>query len=150
MPPDAPKLCLMVENTAGQHATAADNFLYLAGTSTTGPSLRDAAGPPAEVTVEVGTLTAVRTNHDREPFGPFGPATGKPFSITRKAVDHSALLKIYRGVEPLARREREAVALRMAWQLGPYTPDVPLRRSWKCSGEGLFRAEWLVVHAWCW
>ncbi|RKN10131.1 hypothetical protein D7319_10235 [Streptomyces radicis] len=29
------------------------------------------------------------------------------------------------------------------------TRGVSLRRSWECSGQGLFRAEWLVVHAWC-
>jgi Phosphotransferase enzyme family len=114
----------MLENTAGQHAAAADDFLYLAGTSTTGPSLRDEPGLPAEVAVEVGTLTAGRTDQGRERFGPFGPATVKPFSITRTAVDRSALLKIYRGVEPLARRDREADALRMACQSGVSTPSV--------------------------
>jgi phosphotransferase family enzyme len=110
----------MLENTAGQHPAAADDFLFLAGTSTTGTSPRDAAGSPAEVAVEAET----QTGQGRERFGPFGPATVKPFSITRKAVDQSALLKIYRGVEPLARRDREADALRMAYQLGLSTPDV--------------------------
>ncbi|RBM22520.1 aminoglycoside phosphotransferase family protein [Streptomyces sp. PT12] len=114
----------MVENTAGQHAATADDFLYLAGTSTTGPSVRDKAGSPAEVAVGFGTLTAGRTDQGGERFGPFGPATVKPFSITRTAVDQSALLKIYRGVEPLARRDREADALRMACQSGASTPSV--------------------------
>ncbi|RMI45404.1 aminoglycoside phosphotransferase family protein [Streptomyces triticirhizae] len=114
----------MVENTAGQHAAAADDFLYLAGTSTTGPSPRNEPGSPAEIAVEVGTLSAGRTDQGGERFGPFGPATVKPFSITRPAVDQSALLKIYRGVEPLARRDREADALRMARLSGVSTPSV--------------------------
>ncbi|MGK5532401.1 aminoglycoside phosphotransferase family protein [Streptomyces sp. URMC 129] len=115
----------MVENTAGQYAAAADDFFYVAGTSTTGPSLRgNEPGSPADVAVEVGTLMAGRTDQGREWFGPFGPATVKPFSITRTAVDQSALLKIYRGVEPVARRDREADALRLACQSGVSTPSV--------------------------
>jgi hypothetical protein len=57
-------------------------------------------------------------------YGPFRPATFKAFSITRRTVDGRSLLKIYRGVEPRARRDREVDALKLASQWSLSVPDV--------------------------
>lgn len=52
-------------------------------------------------------------------FGPFGPAVYKPFSVTRRSTDGTSLLKTYRGVVPVPRRDREVHALHVArdWDL---------------------------------
>jgi hypothetical protein len=55
----------------------------------------------------------MRVDHRIMQYGPFGSATVKPFSVTRRSVDGASILKVYRGVQPRARRLREADALQL-------------------------------------
>ncbi len=57
-------------------------------------------------------------------LGPFGPASCKPHSRTRHAMDGSALLKVYVGINPEGRRQREAATVERAALLGISTPAV--------------------------
>lgn len=74
--------------------------------------------------LELQSAGAVQADDRMRQYGPFGLATAKSFSITRRSVDGRSLLKIYRGVEPLARRDREADALMLAAQWGLSVPAV--------------------------
>jgi hypothetical protein len=61
----------------------------------------------------------VRSTKTAEPWieqglGPFGPAALKPYSRTRFATDGSALLKIYVGIDPEGRRQREVATVERA------------------------------------
>ncbi|MEJ8650775.1 aminoglycoside phosphotransferase family protein [Streptomyces sp. MS1.AVA.3] len=47
----------------------------------------------------------------------------KPFSVTGRSLDGRAIVKIYRGVQPMARRDREWHALQLAARLGLSVPD---------------------------
>ncbi|SFC61555.1 aminoglycoside phosphotransferase family protein [Streptomyces aidingensis] len=67
---------------------------------------------------------AARLACGAEKYGPFGPAAVKPLSVTRRTLDGTALLKVYRGIEPLGRRDREVAALGMARRMGLRTPAV--------------------------
>ncbi|MER5849325.1 aminoglycoside phosphotransferase family protein [Streptomyces sp. NPDC002012] len=57
-------------------------------------------------------------------LGPFGPAALKPYSRTRFATDGSALLKIYLGIDPEGRRQREVATAQRAAQWGISVPAV--------------------------
>ncbi|MEU2393305.1 aminoglycoside phosphotransferase family protein [Streptomyces sp. NPDC007369] len=57
-------------------------------------------------------------------LGPFGPEAVKPYSRTRHALDGSALLKVYVGVDPEGRRRREAETVEQAVHRGLSTPAV--------------------------
>jgi hypothetical protein len=57
-------------------------------------------------------------------YGPFRATTVKAFSITHRTVDGRSLLKIYRGVEPRARRDREVDALKLASQWSLSVPGL--------------------------
>ncbi|THA83292.1 aminoglycoside phosphotransferase family protein [Streptomyces sp. A0592] len=69
--------------------------------------------------------------------GPFGPATAKPHSTTRRAVDGSALLKVYVGIDPEGRRRREAETVGRAVLRGLSAPVV------LATGEGV-AGSWTV------
>ncbi|MFI6473978.1 aminoglycoside phosphotransferase family protein [Streptomyces sp. NPDC050516] len=61
----------------------------------------------------------MRSTKTAEPWveqalGPFGPETLKPYSRTRFASDGRALLKIYVGIDPEGRRQREAATIERA------------------------------------
>lgn len=112
-----------MDDTVGQRSAGADDFPYFLGTSTADPSREGAADTPAQVDIEAGVLKVlVQTDRRLARFGPFGPATVKPLSITRRAVDGAVLLKSYHRVEPTARRDREVEALKLASQWGLATP----------------------------
>ncbi|RPK63401.1 Phosphotransferase enzyme family protein [Streptomyces sp. ADI96-02] len=64
----------------------------------------------------------LRADHRILQYGPFGCATVKPFSVTRRSVDGASMLKVYRGVQPRSRRVREADALRLARGWGVSAP----------------------------
>ncbi|MET9849721.1 aminoglycoside phosphotransferase family protein [Streptomyces ossamyceticus] len=65
------------------------------------------------------------TVHEAElRYGPFGPATVKPYAMTRRAVDGGSLLKVYAGIDPEGRRHREAETVRHAAQWGLSVPEV--------------------------
>ncbi|WP_423247384.1 phosphotransferase [Streptomyces decoyicus] len=55
--------------------------------------------------------------------GPFVALATKPFSVTGRSLDGRAIVKIYRGVQPMARRDREWHALQLAARLGLSVPD---------------------------
>ncbi|MFF4150123.1 aminoglycoside phosphotransferase family protein [Streptomyces sp. NPDC001651] len=57
-------------------------------------------------------------------LGGYGPATVKPNSITRWAIDGGSVLKIYRCVSPHERRRREVEALTLAADWGFSVPRV--------------------------
>ncbi|MFF7737280.1 phosphotransferase [Streptomyces sp. NPDC007984] len=57
-------------------------------------------------------------------LGPFGPAALKPYSRTRFATDGSALLKIYVGIDPEGRRQREVATVERAALWGISVPSV--------------------------
>lgn len=57
-------------------------------------------------------------------LGPFGPATVKPHSRTRRAIDGSTLLKVYVGIDPEGRRRREAETVERAVLRGLSAPAV--------------------------
>ncbi|MFJ4686302.1 phosphotransferase family protein [Streptomyces sp. NPDC088789] len=57
-------------------------------------------------------------------LGPFGPAVLKPYSRTRFATDGSALLKIYVGIDPEGRRQREVATVERAALWGISVPAV--------------------------
>ncbi|MGW0879599.1 aminoglycoside phosphotransferase family protein [Streptomyces sp. NPDC002671] len=56
--------------------------------------------------------------------GPFGPVTVKPYSRTQRAVDGGSLLKVYIGVDPEGRRNREAETVRRAAHWSLSVPEV--------------------------
>jgi aminoglycoside phosphotransferase (APT) family kinase protein len=71
----------------------------------------------------------VRSTKTAEPWieqglGPFGPAALKPYSRTRFATDGSALLKIYVGIDPEGRRQREVATVERAALWGISVPAV--------------------------
>ncbi|MFH8668763.1 aminoglycoside phosphotransferase family protein [Streptomyces anulatus] len=71
----------------------------------------------------------MRSTNSAEPWteqglGPFGPAALKPYSRTRFATDGSALLKIYVGIDPEGRRQREVATVERAAPLGIAVPAV--------------------------
>ncbi len=57
-------------------------------------------------------------------LGPFGPAALKPYSRTRFATDGSAFLKIYVGIDPEGRRQREVATVERAALWGISVPAV--------------------------
>lgn len=57
-------------------------------------------------------------------FGPLVLHHDKPLSVAWWACDKAALLKVYRGIEPLARRNRETQALALARRWGIAVPAV--------------------------
>ncbi|MFI9585074.1 phosphotransferase [Streptomyces sp. NPDC052236] len=57
-------------------------------------------------------------------LGPFGPAALKPYSRTRFATDGSALLKVYVGIAPEGRRQREVATVERAALQGVSVPAV--------------------------
>lgn len=57
-------------------------------------------------------------------LGPFGPVTVKPHSRTRRAMDGSALLKVYVEIDPEGRRRREADTVGRAVLRGVSAPAV--------------------------
>jgi aminoglycoside phosphotransferase (APT) family kinase protein len=75
-----------------------------------------------------------------ERFGPLVLRHDKPFSAMWQACGGEALLKVYRLIEPLERRNREAQALTVARGWGVPTPAV------RASGEGDGFC-WLLVDA---
>ncbi|MDF9814172.1 aminoglycoside phosphotransferase family protein [Streptomyces sp. SPB162] len=71
----------------------------------------------------------MRSTKTAEPWvehglGPFGPAFCKPHSRTRYATDGSALLKVYVGIDPEGRRQREAATVERAARQGISVPAV--------------------------
>lgn len=71
----------------------------------------------------------MRSTKTTEPWteqglGPFGPAALKPYSRTRFATDGSALLKIYVGIDPEGRRQREVATIERAALSGISVPAV--------------------------
>ena len=89
-------------------------------------------------TTRMGTSLGCSAAADPDAFGPFGPPVAKQYSVTRISLDGASLLKRYRGVEPLARRDREVQALRVASSEGLATPTV------RGTGQGENSA-WAVV-----
>ncbi|MFE9404386.1 aminoglycoside phosphotransferase family protein [Streptomyces sp. NPDC006530] len=73
-------------------------------------------------------------------LGPFGPAVLKPFSRTRFAMDGSALLKVYVGIDPEGRRQREAATVERAALLGISVPAVLATGSGEGGAWTVFRA----------
>lgn len=57
-------------------------------------------------------------------YGPFAAPTVKPCSKVQRSLDGGSLVKIYRGVEPEARRLREAEALGLGARHGLSVPTV--------------------------
>ncbi|WP_234432121.1 aminoglycoside phosphotransferase family protein [Streptomyces sp. NRRL S-378] len=57
-------------------------------------------------------------------LGPFGPESVKPHSRTRRAMDGSALLKVYVEIDPEGRRRREADTVGRAVLRGVSAPAV--------------------------
>ncbi|MFJ9211483.1 aminoglycoside phosphotransferase family protein [Streptomyces sp. NPDC102264] len=57
-------------------------------------------------------------------LGPFGSAAVKPHSRTRHALDGSALLKVYVGIDPEGRRRREAETVEQVVRRGLSAPAV--------------------------
>ncbi|MEU3311565.1 aminoglycoside phosphotransferase family protein [Streptomyces sp. NPDC006662] len=57
-------------------------------------------------------------------LGPFGPETLKPYSRTRFTTDGSALLKVYVGIDPEGRRQREVATIERAALRGIPVPAV--------------------------
>lgn len=57
-------------------------------------------------------------------LGPFAPPVVKPYSRTRFAMDGSALLKFYTGIDPEDRRLREAATVECAALMGISVPSV--------------------------
>ncbi|MFE2928087.1 aminoglycoside phosphotransferase family protein [Streptomyces goshikiensis] len=57
-------------------------------------------------------------------LGPFGLATVKPYSRTRRSVDGSALMKVYLGIDPEGRRLREVETVGLAAIRGFSVPPV--------------------------
>jgi hypothetical protein len=74
--------------------------------------------------VRVDGPRLLQTDLYMQQYGPFRATTVKAFSITRRTVDGRSLLKIYRGVEPRARRDREVDALKLASQWSLSVPGV--------------------------
>ncbi|MGQ4400698.1 aminoglycoside phosphotransferase family protein [Streptomyces hayashii] len=71
----------------------------------------------------------MRSTKTAEPWteqglGPFGPAALKPYSRMRFATDGSALLKIYVGIDPEGRRQREVATIERAALWGISVPAV--------------------------
>ncbi|MGS2588816.1 phosphotransferase family protein [Streptomyces hebeiensis] len=71
----------------------------------------------------------MRSTKTAEPWieqglGPFGPAALKPYSRMRFATDGSALLKIYVGIDPEGRRQREVETVESAALWGISVPAV--------------------------
>lgn len=70
----------------------------------------------------------VSTTSTRRPVRPpttgFGEAITKPLSILRWSLDGRSLVKIYRGLDPHGRQQREAYALRRAASFGLTVPEV--------------------------
>lgn len=85
-----------------------------------------------------GTSRGGSTAANPDAFGPFGLSAAKQYSVTRISLDGTSLLKRYRGVEPLARRDREVQALHVAGSEGLSTPTV------RGTGEGENSA-WAVI-----
>ncbi|OAR24232.1 aminoglycoside phosphotransferase [Streptomyces sp. ERV7] len=73
-------------------------------------------------------------------LGPFGPAVLKPFSRTRFATDGSALLKVYVGIDPEGRRQREAATVERATLLGISVPAVLATGSGEAGAWTVFQA----------
>ncbi|WP_051774240.1 aminoglycoside phosphotransferase family protein [Streptomyces sp. NRRL S-237] len=65
--------------------------------------------------------TELETEHR---LGPFGLATVKPYSRTRRSVDGSALMKVYLGIDPEGRRLREVETVGLAAIRGFSVPAV--------------------------
>ncbi|MEJ8643622.1 aminoglycoside phosphotransferase family protein [Streptomyces sp. MS1.HAVA.3] len=65
--------------------------------------------------------TELETEHR---LGPFGLATIKPYSRTRRSVDGSALMKVYLGIDPEGRRLREVKTVGLAAIRGFSVPAV--------------------------
>lgn len=57
-------------------------------------------------------------------FGPFGPAAIRPNAVTRRAIDGSAWLKVYVGIAPEGRRQREVDTVERAPRLGISVAEV--------------------------
>lgn len=66
----------------------------------------------------------VRVREAELRYGPFGSATVKPYAMTRRAVDGRSLLKIYAGIDPEGRRQREAETVRRAAHWNLSVPEV--------------------------
>ncbi|MEU6572534.1 aminoglycoside phosphotransferase family protein [Streptomyces sp. NPDC046805] len=54
----------------------------------------------------------------------FKPVAVKLFSLVYRSADGTAYVKVYRGIEPDARRDRETDGLQLAARLGIFAPDV--------------------------
>ncbi|MFE9532616.1 aminoglycoside phosphotransferase family protein [Streptomyces sp. NPDC006691] len=86
----------------------------------------------------------MRSTNSAEPWteqglGPFGPAALKPYSRTRFATDGSALLKVYVGIDPEGRRQREVATVERAALLGISVPAVLATRNDEAGSWTAFR-----------
>lgn len=72
-------------------------------------------------------------------YGPFGPATVKPYSRTLRSLDGGSLLKTYVGIDPRGRRRREAEALVIAADSGFSVPAVLATGDYEDRSWTLFR-----------
>ena len=57
-------------------------------------------------------------------FGPLTAPTVKPYSASLRTADQKQIIKVYRGIEPLARQQREIEALHVAPTLGIAVPRI--------------------------
>ena len=85
-------------------------------------------------------MTRAIGNSLSDRFGPLVSRHDKPFSAMWQACDGEALLKVYRLIDPLERRDREALALTVARRWGVPVPAVRA-----VGGED--GTSWLLVDA---
>ncbi|MGK5446373.1 phosphotransferase family protein [Streptomyces radiopugnans] len=72
-------------------------------------------------------------------YGPFGPATVKPYSRTQRAADSGSLLKVYVGIDPEGRRQREAETVRCAARWGLSVSEVMATGRCEAGSWSVFR-----------
>ncbi|MHB9759913.1 aminoglycoside phosphotransferase family protein [Streptomyces sp. BYX5S] len=73
-------------------------------------------------------------------LGPFGVAVLKPYSRTRFALDGSAVLKVYVGIDPEGRCQREAATVQRAALRGISVPTVRATGVGEAGSWTVFRA----------
>jgi aminoglycoside phosphotransferase (APT) family kinase protein len=57
-------------------------------------------------------------------FGPLTAPMIKPYSLSLRTIDNKLLIKVYRGIDPTARQQRELDAVAIAPTLGVSVPEV--------------------------
>lgn len=76
------------------------------------------------MSIELKTGPSVTTAKWPDEFGQLTLMHEKPLSLMWRLDEHDAVLKLYRQVDPLIRRDREVHALRQAGELGLRVPQV--------------------------